>query len=230
MPRFTRKSYKYVCKGLGLANPPDLLPVGQFPILRNVQVSAEGVLSNRPPLALAARADAAASPLLSIRRLNDPTTNTYTRIATDAAGNLLTGITGLTVADTTALLRYVSRAMSKKNQGGPANELSRKTAGNEELRKNINIIAQQAEKVIEQVPLKNLTEYTNFLNVLRITETDQYVPNSTRNQIVKRTLAAFQDEAQRQEMRELSFDQVAKILSDLVHHANYLQPVGARLV
>lgn len=99
MPQFLRESYKYVCKGLGLANPPDLLPPGQFPILRNVLSNGEGVVSNRPPLGLVA-SPAVASPILSVRRLNDPTTGTYARIATDVAGNLLSGVGSLAVRDT----------------------------------------------------------------------------------------------------------------------------------
>jgi len=99
MPQFLRKSYKYICKGLGLANPPDLLPAGQFPILRNVLSAGEGVVSSRPPLALAA-SPAAASPVLSVRRLNDPTTGTYARIATDAAGHLISGTNALAIRDT----------------------------------------------------------------------------------------------------------------------------------
>lgn len=91
--------------------------------------------------------------------------------------------------------------MSRKREG-----LSRKVGTNEELRKNLNIIALEAEKVIEQVPAHSLTEFTNFLNVLRINDLENVAPNSLRNAVVKRAMTLFTEEKYRPEINELTFD------------------------
>lgn len=117
-----------------------------------------------------------------------------------------------------------------KREGGADSFESKRLPNDEEFRKNINIIAQQANKVIEQVTPKNLSEFSNFLNVLRITEADAFVPNYIRMNIVKKINTAFGDPKFAEEFKEMTFEQSAKIFSDLVHHTSYLFPSGTRLV
>lgn len=98
MPQLLRKPLKAVAKGLGLANPPDLLAEGLYPILNNVQATQQGDITSRPPIGLLITG-ASIHPILDIKRINDPVTNTFTRVASDGT-NLMTGQTALTVAAT----------------------------------------------------------------------------------------------------------------------------------
>ncbi len=137
----------------------------------------------------------------------------------------MTETANITLADVAALLRYVSRSIAKKGQG-----ISKKVSSNEELRKNINIITTEAEKFIADLPAKNLPEYTNLVNVFRVNDLDYYMPNSFKNQVAKRAQALFSEQQHREEVRELSYDQSAKILSDLTHFTGFnLVPIGLRL-
>lgn len=69
MPDYKRVPYKFVSRGLGLRHPPDLLPDGLYPILKNVTARTLGTLGVRPgsePINDITYPD----PVHSIRRLN----------------------------------------------------------------------------------------------------------------------------------------------------------------
>lgn len=138
-------------------------------------------------------------------------------------------IEGLTAADTFALLRYVNRNLAKR-EGGPEGFETVKVPNDAEFRKNINIIAQQVDKVIQDVEPKNMSEFTNFLNVLRISEAELLVPAGLRQGITKKINQALIDSAKIDQFRELSIEQVCKIFSDLVHQTNFIGPAGSNMV
>ena len=64
----------------------------------------------------------------------------------------------------------------------------------------------------------DLSEFTNFLNVLRQSELLSFVPMNFRNSIVRHAQKIFSDKALAEEINTLTFEQVSKILSDLIHH------------
>lgn len=71
MPReFQRLSKKFICKGLKLNSPLDLMPEGKFPFLQNVRSYTEGIISSRPGMVLQSTLDGI-SRVHSIRALRD---------------------------------------------------------------------------------------------------------------------------------------------------------------
>lgn len=54
--------------------------------------------------------------------------------------------------------------------------------------------------------------------MLRQSELLSFVPGSFRNNIVRHTQKIFSDKALAEEINTLTFEQVSKILSDLIHH------------
>jgi hypothetical protein len=99
----------------------------------------------------------------------------------------------------------------------------------EEFRININIIVQQAANIIEYVPPKNLTEYTNLLNVIRINDLENFVTTGLRAGMVRSIVSMFTSEKHREGVKEMTLEQVAKVLSDLVHHTTFVTPIGNRM-
>lgn len=128
------------------------------------------------------------------------------------------------IADIATLLRYASRQLSIK--GGDS--LAKKVSSNEELRKNITIIAAEAEKVIDQVPASLLPNFANLINVFRIYDLEGWTPNTLRSKIVNRARLLFSDKLYELEVKALSFEQLSKLLSDLVHYGN-MQQIANRL-
>ncbi len=123
------------------------------------------------------------------------------------------------VSDAAALIRNLCRQISIKNEGGNSStSLSRKFNENEELRKNIIIIAKEVEKHVEQLPPKFLNDFTNLLNVYRNNDID--APSGLRNAVSKRVRLVFSEKEFSEQVRELSFEQTSKILSDMVHYGN----------
>jgi hypothetical protein len=72
-----------------------------------------------------------------------------------------------------------------------------------------------------------LNEFTNLLNVFRNNDID--IPTSLKVAIAKRVRTVFSQKEFFNEVRELSFEQVSKIFSDLIHHSSVV-PVALRLV
>lgn len=94
------------------------------------------------------------------------------------------------VSDAAALIRNLCRQISIKNEGGSSTaSISRRFNENEELRKNIIIIAKEVEKHVVEAPPKLLNDFTNLLNVYRNNDID--VSSSLRMAISKRTKQVF---------------------------------------
>lgn len=78
--QFSDQVEKFVCSGLGLSTPVDMMPPGKYPILKNVRVYAIGEIDCRPgQLALGGGALDQLS-VHSLKRLNDETHQLLTRI------------------------------------------------------------------------------------------------------------------------------------------------------
>jgi hypothetical protein len=73
-----------------------------------------------------------------------------------------------------------------------------------------------------------VSEFTNILNVFRFQDIDFYMPAKVKFGIHKRALAIFSEEQYKAEMEQLTFEQVCKILSDLVH-SGYIIPIANRV-
>jgi len=134
----------------------------------------------------------------------------------------------LQVSDVAALVRHLCRQISIKNEAGSGQaNLSKKVYENEELRKNIIIISKEVEKHVEQVPPKFLNDFTNLLNVFR--NNDLEITNSLRNAVSKRARQLFQEKEFAEQVRELTFEQASKILSDMLHHGS-VQQIALRFI
>lgn len=59
-----------------------------------------------------------------------------------------------------------------------------------------------------------------MLNVLRLQNLDYIVPMRTKSKLVKKIQTIFTDKQYAQEVDQLNFDSIAKILSDAVHFGN----------
>ncbi len=96
MPRrdFQRLTKKFLCKGLKLNAPPDLMPEGKFPYLQNVRSYTEGVISARPGMVVQTALDSI-SRVHSMRALRDQTLDTSI-IFTVCGVNLFRGLTAPT--------------------------------------------------------------------------------------------------------------------------------------
>lgn len=84
-PKFNRTTERFYVRGIDLNNPQDSVRQGFVPIIENVRSFTEGVIQPRQglgggPAALAGTVLAGKSPVHSIRRLNDPASNTFARI------------------------------------------------------------------------------------------------------------------------------------------------------
>lgn len=87
MPDVIRTQTRFDCTGIHLASPIDRMPPGKFPYLFNCRVIEEGRIESRPGYT---RLLQLADVPNSIRRLNDPSTGSYTYIA-GGGGNLYSG-------------------------------------------------------------------------------------------------------------------------------------------
>jgi hypothetical protein len=97
MPNYKRVPYKLVCRGLSLRYPPDLLPEGYYSKLNNFTARQLGGL--QPRSGLTQLFDTGSGlPIHSIRRLNDPTNATFSRLI--GAGTSLYDTTLVTPIDT----------------------------------------------------------------------------------------------------------------------------------
>ena len=97
MPNYTRKPYKFICRGLGLRYPPDLLPDGFYPVLNNMTARVLGGVQSRSGISLL-NTLVYPDPIHSIRRLNDPTNSSFARII--GAGANVYDSTSVTAIDT----------------------------------------------------------------------------------------------------------------------------------
>ena len=77
------------------------------------------------------------------------------------------------------------------------------------------------------MPPKFLNDFTNLLNVFRNNDLDIHI--ALRVAISKRTRSLFQEKEFAEQVRELTFEQTAKILSDMLHHGN-VQQVALRFI
>lgn len=87
-------AHNFLCRGLDLAHPPDLLPDGRHPVLENVRVSSDGELVTREGLSLIA---SLGDTIHSLRRLNAP--SGWIRVLV-ASTKLYTGQSSFTERDT----------------------------------------------------------------------------------------------------------------------------------
>ena len=58
--------------------------------------------------------------------------------------------------------------------------------------------------------------------MLRQSELISFVPMNFRNSIVRHTQKLFSDKALAEEINNLKFEQISKILSDLIHHGTVI--------
>jgi hypothetical protein len=127
-------------------------------------------------------------------------------------------VEGIIANDAVFLLRNLSRKIAiGSGEQGP-NHITAKAQKSEDLRKNINIITEKTVKILDISKPEHIPEFTNFLNVLRQSELLSFVPISFRNTIVSHTQWIFNNKGLAEELNALSFEQVSKILSDLIHH------------
>ena len=81
------------------------------------------------------------------------------------------------------------------------------------------------------MPASQFNDYTNFLNVIRITNLEQQLTGrGLKKAIFKRSDFLFTDMSTRKEVSDLNFDQCSKIFSDLVHYGINVVNIGFRLV
>ena len=99
---------------------------------------------------------------------------------------------------------------------------------NEDLRKNLTIIVQALEKQIDNITPQTLLDFSNFLNVARLNDFDRLVSGKVKQGIIRRAQVLSKDEAHKEDFAALSFDQLSKILSDLVHYG-YVTQISTRL-
>jgi hypothetical protein len=79
MQEYQRKRNKFLCKGLRVSQPVDLLPPDKYYFLGNIRYNQDGVLEARPGLTSYLDIDGAASdPIHSINRLNNPVDGNFT--------------------------------------------------------------------------------------------------------------------------------------------------------
>src|SRR5690348_154610 len=78
--KFDRDYSKLDCLGLDLNRPVDSVKPGKFPYMKNCRSFQAGRIEPRDGLTKIAQVVAGQSPVHSIRRLNDPLNNTYTRV------------------------------------------------------------------------------------------------------------------------------------------------------
>lgn len=78
--KYDRDPVRMDCLGLDLNRPVDSVRPGRFPILKNVRSYKAGEIDHRPGLTSLGQVFTDESPTHSIRRLNDPNSNDYTRI------------------------------------------------------------------------------------------------------------------------------------------------------
>lgn len=71
-PNFQRDPQKFVCLGINLAVPVDLLPPGKYRALENVRPYGEGQIIGRPGLAPNGQTNTLPAAIHTIRRINDP--------------------------------------------------------------------------------------------------------------------------------------------------------------
>lgn len=88
----------------------------------------------------------------------------------------------LSVVDFVTHLRYISRLMSRVNAFD-----FRKIASVEKTRKELYEIFKKYETLIPEVTLADLPEFSNFLNILRHHDYENYMPFSARQAILKKT-------------------------------------------
>ena len=108
MPQFKRVPSKFVCTGVDLRHPPDLMPQGKYPILQNVRVNQQGALTVRQTLNNVSGSAVDQLDVHSIRRLNNFLTLfpaggapllPYTRVV-GSGSKLYSGPTNITQIDT----------------------------------------------------------------------------------------------------------------------------------
>lgn len=102
MADYSRKLQRFICKGVNVTLPVDLMPAGKYPILKNVRVRQQGVIESRDGIQ-AVNGSALAQLLVhSVRRLTDPSPGAspaWTRVV-GAGTKLYTGQGVLTEQDT----------------------------------------------------------------------------------------------------------------------------------
>ncbi len=76
---YTRIPERFICQGLDLVNPPDSVPDGKYPILKNVRAYSN-FLQPRPGTVLIDNLASGSLGPHSIRRLNDQSASTFTRV------------------------------------------------------------------------------------------------------------------------------------------------------
>jgi len=102
MGEFKRETEHFFCKGVNLTLPPDVMPEGKYPILRNVRVRQQGTIEARDGISAVDATPLDQLEVHSIRRLNDPLPGAapaWTRVI-GAGTKVYTGQAAFTVRDT----------------------------------------------------------------------------------------------------------------------------------
>jgi hypothetical protein len=108
--KFIRKDFKFVCRGMKLSAPGDLLPSGKYYFLKNIRSNQEGVIEARPGMTkLIDLSGPSSEPVNALLRLNNPTDSTYSYIAT-AGGDLYTTFRVIGATNATPIVITADRA------------------------------------------------------------------------------------------------------------------------
>jgi len=75
-----RPPFKFICKGISLANPVDLMPPGFYPVLMNVRVNANGEIDCRQGVEQILKTGGG-TPVHSLRRMNNSVDSTSIRLS-----------------------------------------------------------------------------------------------------------------------------------------------------
>ncbi|CDW71104.1 UNKNOWN [Stylonychia lemnae] len=118
----------------------------------------------------------------------------------------------LQLIDFIANLKFISRQVSVQPFNSSA-VLLRKL----DTRNDLAVVHEVYEKFIDQLLPQHLFEYTNYLNLLRQNHNDGLISIKVKQRLIKRINTLFTEQQYQNEMHELSFDQVSKILSDSIH-------------
>lgn len=96
--QYKRQPLKFVCGGVDLNHPVDLMPPGKFPFLKNVQAYQDGRIETRAPITKVNSVATTDTSIMDSFRLNDYVIGQFTRFL-KAGVKIYVGTTSFAVAD-----------------------------------------------------------------------------------------------------------------------------------
>eukprot|EP00347_Sterkiella_histriomuscorum_P010629 403375536 len=121
----------------------------------------------------------------------------------------------ITMLDFVSNLKYLNRLISRLTVPD-----IKRIFQQEKAKLDMKALAGKFEAMIPETQPQDIPEFTNFLNVLRHHSEEGQINHKAKSALVARIQTMFTDEKFKADVEALSFDQVSKILSDMVHFGN----------